>query len=90
MNKIKKEWNSRSVYSKILLILSFIVSIVILVICILSLFNVVENAGSIYVPLLSCLMIIQGLDNIKRDKISSIISFSVGMLILLIYLISLF
>ena len=89
MNKIKKEWLHKTILERILLILSFIISIIILVLSFLNLFNVIDNVTNYYIILIATLMIIQGINNIKRDKISCIVYFTIGLFILTLLLIKL-
>jgi len=87
MKKIKDEWNNRDTFSKILLILELLLSITVFIFALLDVLNIIDkDLGFYYLPCMSLFMIIQGIDNLKKDKMVAIISFISGIFILFIVL----
>ena len=85
LKKIKDEWNSRDTFSKILLVVSLILSITVFILAFIDLFNIVDkDLGYYYLPCMALFIIIQGIENLKKDKLLAMISFGAGIFILLI------
>ena len=88
MKRIIKEWKSRDTFSKVLLVVSLLLSILVFILAFIDLFNIVDSdLGYIYLPCMALFIIIQGVENLKRDKLLAMLSFGTGVFILLIVLI---
>ncbi len=69
-----KEWDKKTLLSKILTIIGFIISIIVIILAILQIFNVWENSIYVFEPLTGVLMLIQAIEHWKKDKRTAYIS----------------
>lgn len=65
---ILKNWNNKTTLSKVLTIIGFIISIAIIILALLQIFDVWRNAIYVHEPLLGVLMLIQASENWKENK----------------------
>lgn len=63
-----KNWNKKTLLSKILTIIGLIISLAIIILASLQIFNVWANAIYVYEPLMGILMLIQAIENWKENK----------------------
>ncbi len=71
---ILKEWGKKTLLSKILTIIGYIISITVIILAILQIFNIWEKAMYVYIPLGGILMLIQAIENWKKNKSVAYIS----------------
>ena len=83
--KLKKIWKERSLFYKILLILGLVISISIIILAILQLLGIYDEAINIFEPLLGVLMIIQAIENFKINKKLAVYSILVAIFIFLVF-----
>ena len=84
-----KDWKEKTTYMKVLAVIGTIVSISIIVLALLQLFNVYDKADYVFMPALGILMIIQGLQYWNKSRWTSIFSFVTSIFIFFIYIIRL-
>ena len=84
-----RNWKEKTTYMKVLAVIGTIVSISIIVLALLQLFDVFENASYFFIPLLGKLMVIQGLQYWNKSRWTSIFSFVTSIFIFFIYIIRL-
>ena len=70
---MKTKWNEKSTADKVMLVLRMVISVVVLVIVSLKLFNVWDKALNVAIPLLSVLILIQSVQEHKEQKKASAI-----------------
>lgn len=63
-----KDWNKKTIFSKILTILRLIISITIIFLALMQIFNVWDKAINVFEPLLGVLMLIQAIKNWKTNR----------------------
>lgn len=63
-----KDWNKKTIFSKILTILRLIISITIIFLALMQIFNVWDKAINVFEPLLGVLMLIQAIENWKTNR----------------------
>ncbi len=71
---IFKEWNKKTMLSKVLTVVGFIISITIIILSFLQIFSVWDNAIYIYEPLAGILMLIQTIEYWNKNKSVAYIS----------------
>ncbi len=69
-------WKNRTTYEKVLLIIGTVCGLGVIAFGTLSLFGVFENALTYAEILLGVLMLVQGLQNVKRSKVTAVVSFA--------------
>lgn len=62
------DWNKKTIFSKILTILRLIISITIIFLALMQIFNVWDKAINVFEPLLGVLMLIQAIENWKTNR----------------------
>ncbi len=82
--RIVQTWQERPLYAKIAAIIGIIASIGGIVFAILGLTGVMENADNIFIPLMSVVMIAQGIREWKTGKVLSVFSFAVAVFIAIV------
>lgn len=87
---ILKDWNKKTVPFKILTIFGLIISVTIVVLSFIQIFNVWDNAINVFEPLLGVLMIIQAIENWKSNKTIAYFSLFVAVFIFIVAIIILF
>lgn len=87
---ILKDWNKKTVPFKILTIVGLIISVTIIVLSFIQIFNVWDNAINVFEPLLGVLMIIQAIENWKANKSIAYFSLFVAVFIFIVAIIILF
>ncbi|MGM9877889.1 MAG: hypothetical protein ACI33S_04485 [Bacilli bacterium] len=63
-----KDWNKKTILFKILTIFGLIISVTIIVLALMQIFNIWDKAINIFEPLLGVLMIIQAIENWKTNR----------------------
>lgn len=87
---ILKDWNKKTVPFKILTIVGLIISVTIIVLAFIQIFNVWDKAFNVFEPLLGVLMIIQAIENWKANKSIAYFSLFVAIFIFIVAIIILF
>ena len=72
-NNLLKKWNKNTPFMKVISIIEILISITIIVLTVLQLTDVIQNADNIFIPLLSILIIILAIQNWKKNKTGSIL-----------------
>ncbi len=85
-----KEWNKKTLLSKILTIIGFIISITVIILAILHIFNVWNNAIYVYEPLTGILMLIQAIEYWPKNKKVAYISLFAAIFIFIVTIVILF
>ena len=89
--KVKlKDWNKKTIPFKILTIFGLIISISIIVLALMQIFNIWDKAINVFEPLLGVLMIIQAIENWKTNRLTAYFSLFVAIFIFLVAIIILF
>ncbi len=81
-----KEWNKKTLFEKVISIVGVIISITIIILAFLQIFNVWRNSIYVYEPLLGILMLIQAVQNWKKNKTVAYISLFASIFILVVSL----
>ena len=81
---ILKDWNKKAIPFKILTIFGLIISITIIILSILQIFNVWNKAINVFEPLLGVLMLIQTIENWKTNKSTAYFSLFVAIFIFIV------
>lgn len=71
---ILNNWAQKSTLYKVLTIIGCIISVIIVSLAFMQLFNVWDKAINVFEPLLGVLMIIQAIENWKTNRITAYIS----------------
>ncbi|MGN0517641.1 MAG: hypothetical protein ACI4II_02825 [Acutalibacteraceae bacterium] len=71
---IIKNWNQKSPLYKFLTVIGCIISVTIVILAFMQLFNVWDKAINVFEPLLGVLMIIQAIENWKTNRKTAYIS----------------
>lgn len=87
---MKELWKEKSLPMKVLWIAGVTVSIMIVILAVLQLVGILENADNIYIPGLSVLIFIQAAENWNKNKHTAYISLFAGLFILAIVVIHFF
>lgn len=82
-----KDWNKKTLPFKILTILGLIISITIIALAIMQIFNVWDKAINVFEPLLGILMIIQAIENWKTNRSTAYFSLFVAIFIFVVAII---
>ena len=85
-----KDWNKKTIPFKILTIFGLIISISIIVLALMQIFNIWDKAINVFEPLLGVLMIIQAIENWKTNRLTAYFSLFVAIFIFLVAIIILF
>ena len=85
-----KDWNKKTIPFKILTILGLIISVTIIVLALMQIFNIWDKAINVFEPLLGVLMIIQTIENWKTNRLIAYFSLFVAIFIFLVAIIILF
>ena len=85
-----KDWNKKTIPFKILTIFGLIISITIVVLALMQIFNVWDKAINVFEPLLGVLMIIQAIENWKTNRATAYFSLFVAIFIFIVAIIILF
>ena len=81
--RIVQIWRERPL-SMIAMMIGMIASIGVIVFAVLGLTGVMENADNIFMPLMSVVMIAQGIREWKNGKVLSVLSFAVAVFITIV------
>ncbi len=85
-----KEWNKKTLLSKILTIIGFIVSITVIILAILNIFILWNNAIYVYEPLIVVLILIQAKEYWQKNKKVAYISLFAAIFIFIVTIVILF
>ena len=85
-----KDWDKKTIPFKILTIFGLIISITIIVLALMQIFNIWDKAINVFEPLLGVLMIIQAIENWKTSRATAYFSLFVAIFIFLVAIIILF
>lgn len=85
-----KDWNKKATFSKILTILGLIISITVIVLALMQIFNVWDKAINVFEPLLGVLMLIQAIENWKTNRSTAYFSLFVAIFMFIVSIIILF
>ena len=85
-----KDRNNKTIPFKILTIFGLIISITIVVLALMQIFNVWDKAINVFEPLLGVLMIIQAIENWKTNRATAYFSLFVAIFIFIVAIIILF
>ena len=85
-----KDWDKKTIPFKILTIFGLIISVTIVVLALMQIFNIWDNAINVFEPLLGVLMIIQAIENWKTNSSTAYFSLFVAIFIFLVAIIILF
>ena len=89
--KVKlKDWNEKTIPFKILTIFGLIISVTIIVLALMQIFNIWDKAINVFEPLLGILMLIQAIENWKTNRATAYFSLFIAIFIFLIAIIILF
>ena len=83
-NNLSNQWSEKTLLMKVLFVLRIMVAVSIIVLAILQLTEVMENADNIFMPLLAVLCMIQSIENWNIQKQLSIFSMLAAIFILLV------
>lgn len=84
-----KDWNKKTLPFKTLTILGLIISITIIALAFMQIFNVWDKAINVFEPLLGILMIIQAIENWKTNRSTAYFSLFVAIFIFVVAIIKL-
>lgn len=87
---MKNGFQALSKQDRILTVLRMIVSVLTIVFSLLRLLHVWENATFVAIPLLGVLMLIQGLQEWKRNRTSAILLLVVALFIFIVSIVNIF
>ena len=82
-NSLLKKWTKTTPFMKLISTTEILVSITIIILTVLHITNIIENANNIFIPLLSVLIILLAIQNWKKNRSGSI-------LLLIIFLFTIF
>ena len=83
MNRLVSLWKKKSTAEKILSAVGIVCSVSVIVLAVLQLVGVWENAGYAYLPLIAVLMLIQTVQYWRQSKPTAILSLCAAVLILM-------
>lgn len=87
---IFQDWNKRTLQLKALTIIGAVISIAVIILSLMQIFNVWDEAINIFEPLLGALMIIQAIENWKTNRSTAYFSLFVAIFIFIVAIIILF
>lgn len=85
-----KDWNKKTLPLKILTIIGVVISVTVIVLSFMQIFNVWDKAINIFEPLLGILMLIQAIENWKSNRSTAYFSLFVAIFIFIVAIIILF
>ena len=85
-----ENWEQKSLFMKVLTIIGFIISIAIMILTFLQIFNIWDKAINIFEPLLGVLMLIQTIENWKTNRKTAYFSLFAAILIFITAIIIIF
>lgn len=81
MEKMRSVWNGKQANEKVLYVLSGICSIIIIILASMQILGIWKNAADIFEPVLGVLMLIQAIQNWRKNKKVAIFSLCVAIFI---------
>jgi hypothetical protein len=85
-----KDWKQKSLTSKIFTVIGLIISITIVILALLQIFNVWDKAINIFEPLLGLLMLIQAIENWNTNTSVAYFSLFAAIFVLIMSILILF
>jgi hypothetical protein len=85
-----KDWKQKSLTSKIFTVIGLIISITIVILALLQIFNVWDKAINIFEPLLGLLMLIQAIENWNTNRSVAYFSLFAAIFVLIMSILILF
>lgn len=82
MGKVRDIWSQKQTDEKVLSVISSICSISIIILACMQILGVWKTAINVFEPLLGVLMLIQAIQNWKKNKVVAIVSLCAAILIL--------
>lgn len=84
MEKIRNVWSEKQTYEKVLFVMNMICSISIIILACMQILDIWRAAVIVYEPLLGVLMLIQAIQNWKKNKVLAIFSLCAAIFIFLV------
>ena len=84
MGKIRDIWSQKQTYEKVLSVMGIICSIIIIILACMQILGIWKTAINVFEPLLGMLMLIQAIQNWKKNKVVAIFSLCVAIFIFLV------
>lgn len=84
---MKQNWQQKSLSSKVLTIITLIISISVIVLALMQIFNIWDNAINVFEPLLGVLMVIQAIENWHTNKSVAYVSLFTAIFIFIVAII---
>ena len=86
MGKIRENWEQQLWYEKIIFIVGMLCAVSTIVLALLSLLDIWEDAGYVYIPLLAVLMLVQAFENRRRSRGLVILNLCVAAFISIVWI----
>lgn len=87
MRKVSYVWSQKQKYEKVLSVMGIICSVSIIILAFMQIFGIWKTAANIFEPLLGILLLIQAIQNWKKNKSVAIFSLCVAIFIFLVSII---
>ncbi len=87
---IFKDWNEKTLPLKILTMIGFIISITVIFLSLMQIFDIWDKAINVFEPLLGVLMLIQTIENWKTNRSTAYFSLFVAIFIFIVSIMILF
>ena len=84
MERIRTIWNQKNIGEKVLSVIATICSVIIIVLACIQILGIWENAINVFEPLLGVVILIQAIQNWKKNKIVAIFSLCASIFIFLV------
>lgn len=76
-----ENWEEKSLFMKVLTIIGFVISVLVIILSMLQIFDIWDRAINIFEPLLGVMMLIQTIENWKTNKRTAYFSLFVAIFI---------
>lgn len=84
MGKVRDIWNQKQTYEKVLSVMGIICSISIIILVCMQILGIWKTAINVFEPLLGVMILIQAIQNWKKNKAVAIFSLCVAIFIFLV------
>lgn len=84
MGKVRDIWNQKQTYEKVLSVMGIICAISIIILACMQILGIWKTAVNIFEPLLGVLILIQAIQNWKKNKAVAIFSLCVAIFVFLV------
>ncbi|WP_238904769.1 DUF3953 domain-containing protein [Clostridium sp. YIM B02506] len=81
MGKTRQIWSQKQTHEKVITVMGIVCSISIIILAVMQILDIWENAINVFEPLLGVLMVIQTIQNWKKNKEVAIFSLCVAIFI---------